>query len=141
MSILNNPRNKDNNLGTMVCWNSRFDLGDYEYTKEAFPTKQDFDNWLSNYKGKVTILPLFIYEENGIHISVASGLLPTKYEQVGYIFATFEKIKEISGGERVSRKREQKTWMELTKEVEEYHTYLDAKNFIYNSLVKLNEVS
>lgn len=80
----NNPRDWDN-LGTMVCWHSRYDLGDEQ------PTATPSEYLESLPKGTVT-LPLYLYDHGGITMSTSPFSCPWDSGQVGFIYATPEDI-------------------------------------------------
>jgi len=92
----------DDNLGTMVCFHRRYDLGDkHDYKRDNYNSwaevltaiKEDNNNDIS------IILPLYLYDHSGISIKT----FPHGYHggwdcgQVGYMFITKEKIKEEYG--------------------------------------------
>lgn len=83
----NGSRDWDN-LGVMACWHRRYRLGDVQ--PEEAP--QDYRDALP--EGTV-VLPLYLYEHSGITISTDPFSCPWDSGQVGFIYATPERIKEI----------------------------------------------
>ena len=83
------PREWDN-LGTMACFHNRYNLGDkHNFTVESL---QDF---ISENKDDLYILPLYIYEHGGITMQSKPFSCQWDSGQVGYIYMTKEKaIKE-----------------------------------------------
>lgn len=81
------PREWDN-LGTMVCWHSRYNLGD----KHNYIDSDDFKEEIND--SNSIILPLYLYDHSGITISTGPFSCSWDSGQVGYIYVTFEKIKE-----------------------------------------------
>lgn len=84
------PREEDN-LGKMICWHSRYKLGDsHEFTQP------------SDFKKNVTeednlILPLFLYDHSGISMStVQTYPYDDQWDagQVGWIYVSKAKAKE-----------------------------------------------
>ena len=138
------PKNpKDwSNYGVIVCFHNRYNLGD------AHPTinKDDFDSWdalrkyLIKEKGAVVILPLRIYDHSGISIST-TGEYPysDKWDsaQVGFIYTTKEKIKEMAGDKTPTK---EKLVEYLNDEVKIYNQYLNGEVYFYQliKIVKCN---
>lgn len=58
-----NPREWEN-LGKMVCWHRRYNLGD----KHDYDSPQDFCE-SEEYKSALVILPVYLYDHSGITIS------------------------------------------------------------------------
>jgi hypothetical protein len=93
------PREWDN-LGTMVCFHRRYDLGD----KDHGYVKSDYSSWDGLFnaisKKAAIVLPLYLYDHGGPRIKVGSfnGLLPGYHAEfdtmrVGFIFITKAKIR------------------------------------------------
>ena len=78
------PRDWDN-LGLMVCWHRRYKLGD-EQPKSPPETYE--------IPSGAVVLPLYLYDHSGITMSTEPFSCPWDSGQVGYIFATEEKIRE-----------------------------------------------
>jgi len=115
------PR-EDDNVGTMVCWHGRYNLGDEQpkedagdylmrLASEADPSFDDkierFDrNWngADEYNEKIAalrekvlskhyvILPLYLYDHSGISMSTGSFGDPWDSGQVGFIYVSRETI-------------------------------------------------
>lgn len=108
------PR-EDDNIGTMVCWHSRYDLGD----KHEFANPSEFETWAK--ENHALVLPLFLYDHSGITMRTSEFGDPWDSGQVGYIYALPEKIKEEYGD---APDAEEKTRKYLVGEVETYDTFL-----------------
>lgn len=102
-------------LGTMVCWHSRYNLGDEQ------PRQQPHDFIEDLPRGSV-ILPLFLYDHSGI--SMSTGAFPCLWDsgQVGYIYATPDDIRSEFG--ELSAETKAKTQEILEQEVKVYDQYL-----------------
>jgi hypothetical protein len=120
------------NLGTMVCFHKRYDLGD----KHEFKSN-DYNNWKEVAKGieekvgKAIILPLYLYDHSGLRMKIGSfqGLLPQGHAefdsgQVGYIYCTHEKACRDFGKKRMSKSLMSKVAENLEIEVKTYDMYL-----------------
>lgn len=86
-----NPREWDN-LGKMVCWHRRYNLGD----KHDYESPQDFYE-SDEYKNALVILPVYLYDHSGITISNSDFGDRWDIGQIGYIFVTKDKAQEEYG--------------------------------------------
>jgi hypothetical protein len=128
-----NPREEFDNLGVMVCWHGRYDLGDvraeyYQKSGDAFVEWAD-----ENAKQIALILPLYLYDHSGLRIKVGNfnGLLPEGHAewdtmQVGFIYVTKEALREEYGCKRISAKTLRKAEGALRAEVGTYDQYLSG---------------
>lgn len=81
------PREWDN-VGHMVCWHRRYNLGDKQ-------PSLDPEEWLEAFQEdypKHAILPLYLYDHSGITISASSFSCSWDSGQVGWIYATPEDV-------------------------------------------------
>ena len=129
------PREWDN-LGTMVCWHRRYNLGD-KSASEQFRTPQEFDERPGQSSSDV-VLPLFLYDHSGLHMKVGSfqGLLPQGHAefdsmQVGYIFVTAEKLRSEYGWKKITAKRHAEAIKYLEAEVSTYDDFLSGQVYGY----------
>ncbi len=106
------------NVGTMVCWHNRYNLGDEQ-------EEGDSQEWLRNLAGErvdapdpdlipnehvqrilnkhFIILSLYLYDHSGITMSTSSFSCPWDSGQVGWIYCTKEKGIEECGTEEKAR--------------------------------------
>ena len=117
------PREWDN-LGTMVCWHSRYNLGD----SHSFDDPQEF---LNTVEPNDIVLPLYLYDHSGITMSTTGFSCPWDSGQVGYIHITAEKIREEYSVKRVSKKLKERVTNYLVGEVETYDQYLTGDVYGY----------
>lgn len=122
------PRDWDN-LGTMVCFHSRYNLGDKDHGIDFY----DYYSWDELEKGickkhdVAVILPLYMYDHSGITISTKH-----KYPyndrwdagRIGFIFISKEKVKKEYSVKKMSKKLLERIKTYLEGEVETYDTYL-----------------
>jgi hypothetical protein len=125
-----NPRTDFDNMFTMVCWHSRYNLGD----KHEFKNPGDFlvgvlgelsGNWqrgIAKFDG--IIKPLFLYDHSGITIS--TGDFGDKWDsgQVGWIYCTKENARKEMMAKRLTKKVMAQVLKNLECEVEIYDQYL-----------------
>lgn len=132
------PRDWDN-MGTMLCTHRRYSLGD---TKEKF----DFDNYngwdevkqaLIKKKNVAVILPLYLLDHSGITMKTTSFNDKWDSGQVGFIYASKEKIRKEYSVKRISKKLIEKVTKLLINEVAIYDQYLTGD--VYRFEVKDNE--
>lgn len=125
------PREWDN-LGTMACFHTRYDLGDEGHGID----QSDFSGWeaiedhIDFENPDCVILPLYLYDHSGITIKTTPFSCPWDSGQIGFIFITRDKINEEYGnhGGRTDEEIEQF----LRNEVAVYDQYLtgDIYGFI-----------
>ena len=120
------PREWDN-LGTMVCFHSRYNLGD----KHDFSTPDEFMEFLN--QDNVISLPLYLYDHSGItmrtHRYNKPGSAYWQYPEwdsshIGYIYVTKETVREQYGWKVITASRLEKIIQHLLNEVKTYDDYL-----------------
>lgn len=114
-----NPREWEN-LGKMVCWHRRYNLGD----RHDYDSPQDFCE-SEEYKSALVILPVYLYDHSGITISNSDFGDRWDSGQIGYIFVTKKKAQEEYGSEITEPKKELMR-ERLISETETYDNYLQG---------------
>jgi len=107
------PREWDN-LGTMVCFHRKYNLGD----KHDFKDTTALDKFLKS-KEVAAFLPLYLYDHSGITMATTPFHCKWDSGQVGYIYAT--KAQAETWGVKGKHLKER-----LQAEVAEYDEYLMA---------------
>lgn len=148
-----NPREWDN-LGTMVCFHSRYTLGDdngAEALKDAVRASKDYKgSWEDDYSDNcrdlddpanlvgtaglcsdILMLPLYLYDHGGITMSTGSFACSWDSGQVGIIFITKAKIREEYSAKRVTKKLAERIEGYLKGEVETYDNFLTGSTYGY----------
>jgi len=88
------PREWDN-LGTMVCFHRRYDLGDkHDYDSDDYSGWEEMKEAIIKQEKVHTILPLYLYDHSGITISTGPFSCNWDSGQIGWIFVSKEKVKE-----------------------------------------------
>jgi len=100
------PR-EDDNLGTMVCFHSRYRLGDeadglrgHGYFPKDFNSLDELEAKILEDHPDCVILPLYLFDHSGITISTSCEMFRAcdgagwDWGQVGFIFISREKIDE-----------------------------------------------
>jgi hypothetical protein len=127
------PR-EDDNLGIMVCFHGRYNLGDnHDYNKNNYDSWNELEKAIEKNEKPLAILPLYLYDHSGITISTAPFGCRWDSGQVGFIFTTREKVSELMGANvtRNSKKLREKLEKQLIGEVETYDQYLTGDIYGY----------
>ena len=131
------PRNWDN-LGTMVCFHSRYDLGDkHEYHHQDYNGWDEMEKDIIKKENVAVILPLYIYDHSGITMNTTGFSCGWDSGQVGFIFISKEKIREEFNIKRITKEWVEKITEYLKGEVETYDQYLRGEVFGYR-IVKVS---
>lgn len=120
-----NPR-EDDNLGTMVCFHNRYNLGDTDHGYNF----SNYDSWgelkeaILKDNPKAIILPIYMYDHSGITINTTGFSCGWDSGQIGFIFISRTKIREEYSAKNVSAKLRARVTTYLQGEVEIYDQYL-----------------
>lgn len=129
------------NLGRMVCWHSRYNLGDFDDRKRPrashtdgteFDTPSEFREWWNEHGKGGVILPLYLYDHSGITMSTGPFSCPWDSGQVGYIYATREMICKEYGCKRITKQTREKVEKCLESEVKTYDDYLTGQIYSFH---------
>jgi hypothetical protein len=118
-----NPRNWGSELGTMVCWHGRYNLGD----KHNYQSPADFEEEFAD--TEMIKFPLYLYDHSGITISTTPFSCQWDSGQVGYVYVTYDDIRKEYGelnDENIETAKEV-----LIGEVELYDTFLRGEVYGY----------
>lgn len=133
------PRD-DDNVGTMVCWHSRYKLGDEQpkiessqFLESLALKKVDRSELLGDdvispeHIQKIldkhfVVLPLYLYDHSGICMQTSPYSCQWDSGQVGWIYCDKVKAKEWYGGEPDQAQIEKN----LTQEVASYSAYISG---------------
>lgn len=114
------PRGNDN-LGTMVCFHRRYNLGD----NHNFSDPDELKDYLQRNKKKIgVVLPLYLYDHSGITMNTTGFSCPWDSGQVGIVFITKEKMRKEYSKKRISKQLTERVKGYIINEVEEYDQYL-----------------
>lgn len=127
--LAESPRDWDN-LGTMVCWHNRYNLGDEQPSESPDDYYADVLKPIID-KGGV-VLPLYLYDHSGLSMNTGGFSCPWDSGQVGYIYATAEKIREEYGFQRITKQRRKDIAGFLRNEVSTYDQYLGGDVYGYS---------
>ena len=113
-----NPRTEWDNLGKMVCFHKRYQLGD----KHTF-SLNDAMMFEKNRKDCI-IMPLYLLDHGGITISTNAFRDPWDSGKVGFIYIEKKKARAEYGWKVLTKAREANIRSYLEGEVETYDQYL-----------------
>ena len=118
------PRDWDN-LGVMVCFHSRYNLGDkHEYRDSDYSGWDEMEAAIQKEEDAAVILPLYLYDHSGITMNTEGFHCPWDSGQVGFIFVSRAKVLEEWSKKRISKKLLAKVEEVLRQEVTTYDQYL-----------------
>jgi len=120
------PREWDN-LGTMVCFHGRYNLGD----KHNYQSPEDLNRYVTN--ENCVSLPLYLYDHSGITISTSPFSCPWDSGQVGIIFISHENIRKEYSVKRITKKVREKVIKYLIGEVKTYDDFLTGSVYGFNA--------
>jgi len=144
------PREWDN-LSTMVCFHSRYNLGDknHGYNSKDFTGWEALQTQIEKDHRPVVILPLYMFDHSGITISTSSEMFRAQdshgwdWGQIGFVFVSREKtpllcrsllsLKEY-GAKIITPKIRELAEQVLLSEVETYDQYL--RGDVYSFCIK-----
>lgn len=119
-----NPRTWDN-LGTMVCFHRRYDLGDkHNYSSSDYDSWDEMESAIIKQEDVAVILPLYLYDHSGITMNTTGFSCGWDSGQVGFIFVSRETLRNEYGVKRISNKIIEKATKLLLGEVETYDQYI-----------------
>lgn len=124
------PREWDN-LGTMVCFHRRYQLGD----KHEFDTPEDFREFLHD-EDIAVVLPLYLYDHSGITMSIHPFSCSWDSGQVGWIYVTNETVRGEYGNLTPDSIKLAKRILE--GEVEAYNQYIRGDIYGFELLAPHN---
>ena len=131
------PREWDN-LGHMVCWHRRQNLGDEQIKPgEHAPSIDGFAEYLRGERKAVVVLPVYIYEHGGITITTREEVYaryPDKQwdaGQVGFIYVDADAILKEYGVSEVTEELKEQAAALLAGEVDTYNMYLTGDVWTY----------
>lgn len=119
-----NPREEYDNLGIIIHWHNDYNLGEEELPMEnSFEKYEEVEKWLTEEKGAVIILPVYIYDHSGITIKTSPFNCRWDSGHIGYIYTTKENIEKF--GVEISKVKEI-----LEQEIKIFDDYLTGNVYM-----------
>ena len=132
------PREFDN-LGTMVCFHRRYNLGDETELKSSdFSSWEELENYLYKEEDALIAIPVFMYDHSGLWINTTGFSCPWDSGQVGYIYISKEKVRREYSCKRISKKLKKMIREILCSEVDLYNDYLSGNVYGFTLTDKEN---
>ena len=132
------PREFDN-LGTMVCFHRRYNLGDETELKSSdFSSWEELENYLYKEEDALIAIPVFMYDHSGLWINTTGFSCPWDSGQVGYIYVSKEKVRREYSCKRISKKLKEMIREMLCSEVDLYNDYLSGNVYGFTLTNKEN---
>ena len=133
-----NPRTEYDNMGVFFHWHRRDHYGDKSMKEAGFESPEDFLAFMKRDGG--VFLPVYLYDHSIQRVSTESFMGRAQHAewdsgQVGFIYATAEKIRECMQVKRISKKTREQVVKNLQSEVETYNMYIS--NEVYGYVVEL----
>ena len=134
-----NPRDEEyqDNLGSMLCFHNRYNLGDddsllrkkgFNYDSDDYDSWEDMEKAIKKENDIAIMLPLFLYDHSGLSMSFGKTC-SWDSGQVGFILVDKATIRKEYGCKRISNKLLLKVEEILKGEVKEYDNYLTGEVF------------
>jgi len=124
-----NPRDYEN-LGTMVCFHRRYNLGDkHNYNPSYYKHFGELKKDICKNVNVGVILPLYLYDHSGITMNTTEFNCVWDSGQVGFIFISKENILKNFGGKILTKKLKERVTNYLIDEVKIYDSYLTGNVF------------
>lgn len=129
-----NPRKEWDNGTIMVHWHRRYDLGDKQV--EPCTAEELKEEYLERGDPILAILPLYLYDHSGLSVSTDAFSCMWDSGQVGWVFTTESKAKEM--GWDTIEKPEYEEY--IKREVKSYNDCLTGQVFGYEVVGKDGDV-
>ena len=127
-----NPREFDN-LGIMVCFHSRYILGDETNLKSSdFSSWEELESYLYKIEKALIVIPIFMYDHSGLSVNTTGFSCPWDSGQIGYIYTSKERIRNEYSCKRISKKLKEQVREMLVSEVDSYNQYLSGDVYGFN---------
>jgi len=126
------PRTSMDNLGTMICFHRRYNLGDkHDYNQNDYSGWEEQRKSIEKNEDTCVILPLYLYDHSGITISTSPFSCRWDSGQIGWVFVSKKKVRKEYGVKRITQELIEKVTKVLEGEVETYDQYLTGDIYGY----------
>lgn len=126
-------RKEFDNLGKMLCFHGRYNLGD-EHSFDLAETKEIYND-----ENNIA-LPLFLYDHSGITMNTTGFECKWDSGQVGIIFVTKKAVRKEYNWKRISKERLTKIYSYLKNEIDTYDDYISGNVYGYTTKYDDQEV-
>lgn len=132
------PREEFDQLGKMVCFHGRYNLGDkHNYYSDEYNGWEELKRAIMKKENAVAILPLYLYDHSGITMNTSGFSCRWDSGQVGFIYMTKKEAIENWGKKKYTKQVHEKALACLEAEVNEYDQFISGEvyGFIHKDLV------
>lgn len=132
------PRTSCENLGTIINWHTRFNLGDENINPKEYTSLNDI---ISKNTSKDDIcLPLFLYNHSSLSLSTKPFNCRFDSSQIGIIKVSKTKIRKEYSCKKVTKKIKEKVIEVLKNEILYFDKYLKGEFYILEILDNNKEI-
>jgi hypothetical protein len=125
------PR-EDDNLGTIVCFHRRYNLGDpHNYSTNDYENWEELKAAIVQNEDPGVILPLYLYDHSGITISTSPFGCRWDSGQIGWVFVSKAALRGEYSTQRLTQSILDKAKGVLEAEVKAYDQYLSGDVYSY----------
>ena len=135
------PRDWDN-LGTLICGHSRYQLGDKHEFDDARSFLLDLldldvemdlpvNDLIKRVEKIAVILPVYLYDHSGLAMNTTGFHCPWDSGQIGFIYVTLTDIRKEYSATRVSAKLREQAAIYLRNEVQTFSDYISGAVYGY----------
>jgi hypothetical protein len=125
------PREWDN-LGTMICFHGRYNLGDkHDYRSGDYSGWDEQRKDIEKKENACVILPLYLYDHSGITMKTSPFGCNWDSGQVGWIVVSKEQVRKEYNVKRINKELIEKVTKVLEGEVKTYDQYLTGDIYGY----------
>lgn len=135
-SEIENPRHREDNLSTIICTESKLQLGDpHSIRRGYYYDLRDLKRKLKKTYDIAVIMPVYARELRGLYMTTLPLSNIERYDgQVGYAYIKKQDLMDARDVERLDDSDFEWAVNELLYEVDEYSEYLAGKTF-YHEIV------
>lgn len=120
------------NIGIMMCFHRGYNLGDaHSYRYDHYSSWKEMQRDIYKNEDVAVMYPLYLYDHSGLSISTTPFHCSWDSGQVGWIFATKQRLRKEYNCKRITSKIIGKASKYLEQEVKTYDMYLRGDIYGY----------
>ena len=127
-----NPRTEWDNITRMICFHSRYTLGDkHDYQHEDYASWYDLEQAIRKQEKPAALESLYMYDHSGLTIRTTPFNCPWDSGQIGFVLVTMETARKEFGAKRRSPTLIKRCLDMIEAEVRTYDQYLRGEVYGY----------
>lgn len=130
------PRTAYDELGRMICFHKRYDLGDsHDYNSDDYSSWEELENDIIKKEKPLVMLDIYLYDHSGITIKTSPFGCSWDSGRIGVILVNEEDLKKFGVAQNEKESREEfhtRLQRYLENEVKTYDKYLRGEVFYYS---------